>query len=188
MIAVTRRRRNPQRGSAMMVTMIIIGALLAGAAVLVSLQLASNRSTDLTRSGTSALYCAEAGLAAARPIVANSFAEWKATLITSAAEYPSGVFSEPAWLGTAVIDHDLDTVGGPGVDFKVFIVDNDDEPTANDRAIDTDLSVFIVSQCLKYSDTPVEVRELVIYNGGTKPYDAQSGGGTSVNNVTTAAP
>jgi hypothetical protein len=49
----------------MLVTLILITALLSGAAVLVSLQLSANRSTDLMRTGMSSLACAEAGLAAA---------------------------------------------------------------------------------------------------------------------------
>ena len=43
--------RQGQRGSAMLVTMVIIAALLAGAAVLGSLQVNSNRSTKLTSNG-----------------------------------------------------------------------------------------------------------------------------------------
>lgn len=177
------RRRSPQRGSAMLVTLIIIGALLAGAAVLVSLQLAGNRSTDLTRSGMSALYCAEAGLAAARPVVATSYGAWATSLAASS----GGDFTEPAWI-SAVIDHDLDLPADGVSDFEIYIIDNDDEPAANNRAADTDLSVYIVSQCIKYPDTPVELRELVIYNGGTQCYPWQAGGCTGVGNATTAAP
>lgn len=178
-----RRRRNGQRGSAMLVTLIIIGALLAGAAVLVSLQLAGNRSTDLTRSGMSALYCAEAGLAAARPVVAANYASWSASLTASS----GGDLSEPGWI-SAAIDHDLDLPADGGADFEVYIIDNDDEPSANNRAADTDFSVYIVSQCTKYTDTPVELRELVLYNGGTKAYESQLGGGTGINNVTQPGP
>lgn len=178
-----RRRRGSQRGSAMLVTLIIIGALLAGAAVLVSLQLAGNRSTDLTRSGMSALYCAEAGLAAARPVVATSYSSWAASLAVSAAEWP-GPFTQPTWLNDAAFDHDLD-FNGSADDFEITILDNDDEPAANNRAADSDLSVYIVSTCLKYGDTPVQVRELVLYNGGTQCYPWQAGGCTGVNNATT---
>jgi len=44
-------KRDSQRGSAMLVTLIITVALLAGAAVLVSLQLSANKSTELSRAG-----------------------------------------------------------------------------------------------------------------------------------------
>ena len=173
---MTRRRRcprSPERGSAMLVTLIVIGALLAGAGVLVSLQLASNRSTDLTRSGMSALYCAEAGLAAARPVVATNYGQWNAALLAS----NGGDLSEPAWITAGIGSKDLD---GDGVaDFEVYLLDNDDEqdPLPNNTAVDNDLSVYIVSRCLRYPDTPKAVSELVLYNGGSGCYPWQQGGG-----------
>ena len=155
----------------MIVTLIVTSSLIAGATVLASMQLASTRSADLSRSGLSSLYCAEAGLAAARPIVAGNYTNWSTALAASA----SGDTSEPSWLQTA-INHDLD---GDGVaDFSVYIKDNDDElpPKANDLANDNDLRVWIVSKCTKYTDTVQEVEELVIYNGGGNCYKAQLGG------------
>lgn len=176
------RRRNPERGSAMLVTMIIIGALLAGAGVLVSLQLASTRSTDLTRSGMSALYCAESGLAAARQVVIENYAQWNTSLAAAA----GGDLSEPAWLATGigVVAHDLD--GDGSSDFEVYLFDNDDEqdPNPNDLTRDNDLQVFIVARCLKYPDTPKEIRELLLYNGGSacSPYQTGGGGGDGNSN------
>lgn len=174
------RPRQRERGSAMLVTLIVIGALLSGAAVLVSLQLFSNRATDLTRSGMSALYCAEAGLSAARPVVATNYAQWNPSLALSApttnAPPGAGDTSEPSWLSTAIGSHDLD---GDGVgDFAVYLYDNDDEqaPLPNNLVRDNDLQVFIVSRCVKYPDTPKEVRELILYNGGTSCYPWQTGG------------
>ena len=125
----------------------------------------------------SALYCAEAGLSAARPIVATSYTSWAASLVASA----GGTLTEPTWLSSA-INHDLDVPADGVADFAVYIIDNDDEPLANNRALDSDLSVYIVSKCLKYPDTPVELRELVLYNGGSKPYEWQAGGGTGIGN------
>src|SRR5258706_16321808 len=95
--------RNSQRGSAMLVTMIIISSLLAGAAVLVSMQLASNRSSDVTRTGLAATYCAEAGLSAARQAVANNYADWQNQLAACNGLYPG---AEPAWV--AGLNHDID--------------------------------------------------------------------------------
>ena len=161
--------RERQRGSAMLVTLIIIASLLAGAAVLVSLQINSNRSTDLTRSGMSALYCAEAGLSAARSVVAQNYSQWNATLA-------AGGTTEPSWLASGIGSHDLD---GDGVDdFAVYIKDNDDEqsPLSNDLTHDNDLQVFVVSTCIKYPDTPKAVTELILYNGGTGCYPWQIGG------------
>ena len=55
-------RRRTERGTAILITMMIIVALLGGGAVLVGIQMASTRSTEITRSNMTALYCAEAGL------------------------------------------------------------------------------------------------------------------------------
>lgn len=170
-----KRQRNPERGSAMLVTLIIIGALLAGGAVLVSLQLSANRSTDLTKSGMSALYCAEAGLSAARPYVANHYLQWPASIAASG----GGSTAEPAWLNTLIGSaHDLaNPATGTNVDFQVYLADNGDEGTAaDDPTVDNDLQIFIVSKCLKYPDTPKEVRELVLFNGGTNCNPEQLGG------------
>lgn len=155
----------------MLVTLIIIAALLAGGAVLASLQLASNRSTQLTRSGTSALYCAEAGLSAGRLVVAAGYQNWATSLAASSA----GATTEPAWIAAGIGSHDLD---GDGVaDFTIYIRDNGDEGSGvNNPAVDNDLQVFIVATCTKYVDTPKRVEELVLYNGGTTCNPEQLGG------------
>jgi hypothetical protein len=167
-----KQRRNRQRGSAMLVTLIVIGALLAGAAVLASLQMASNRSTDLTRSGMSALYCAEAGLSAARPVVTAHYPDWASALDASG----QGTLTEPTWLSTGIGSHDLD--GDNVADFEVYIKDNGDEPaaSADNPRLDNDLQIFIVSKCLKYPDTPKQVEELILFNGGTACNPEQLGG------------
>jgi hypothetical protein len=167
------KMRNSQRGSAMLVTMIMISSLLAGAAVLVSMQLASNRSSDLTRTGLSATYCAEAGLDAAQPIVAQNFSNWPAALLAcGAGPYPC---AEPAWLSAALGNHDIDGDGIP--DYTVYIRDNDDEvpPTPNNLTVDNDLRVFVVARCIKYADTIKEVEELVEFAGGGQNYRSQEG-------------
>lgn len=164
------RRRSSQRGSAMLVTLIIISSLLAGAAVVVSMQLASQRSAGLTKTGLSALYCAEAGLAAAHQTVASNYGLWNGTLLAD----PTGA-SQPAWLGNAAFSHDID---GDGVDdFVVSIRDNDDDyPLPNDPTMDRDTKIYIVSTCTKYPDTPKQVEELVKYAGGGTCYQSQEGG------------
>jgi len=158
----------------MLVTLIIIGALLAGAGVLLSVQMASNRSSDLTRTGMSSLYCAEAGLAVARQVVAEHYMDWKAALCTTA------TCAEPAWMiagidsKTGGKEHDLDgdTVG----DFTVWLRDNYDEMSSNDPAVDSDLQVYIVAKCTKYADTPKQVEELILFEGGVECYPWQLGG------------
>jgi hypothetical protein len=168
MNAMTRTR---QRGSAMLVTMIIISSLLAGAAVLVSMQLASNRSSDITRSGLAATYCAEAGIQIALPAVIANYANWNTALATCNGVYPCS--PEPAWL--ASLNHDLS--GGSGSDFTIYIKDNDDElpPSPNDLTHDSDLRVFVVSRCTKYGETIKEVEELIEWSGGGMNYRTQQG-------------
>lgn len=157
--------RNSQRGSAMLVAMILMAALLAGAAVLVSLQLGSNRSTELTKAGISALYCAEAGLTATRATIAVNQSDWAPNL---------GTGVEPTWL--TAIEHDLDSDGSD--DFQVTLVDNDDEipPTTDAPTVDFDGKIYIVSRCTKYPDTPREVRELISFTEVSHCYGAQRGG------------
>jgi hypothetical protein len=157
----------------MLVTLIITSSLIAGGAVLISMQIDSNRASDLARSGLSSTYCAEAGLNAARPIVSANYPSWAATLVSCGnGPYPC---AEPSWLATGIGSHALD--GGSGADFAVYLKDNDDEiTTANDRTLDNDRSVFIVSRCLKYTDTVNEVEELVRFSGGGTCYQSQQGG------------
>jgi hypothetical protein len=165
-------QRQRQRGSAMLVTLVIVAALLAGGSVLVSMQLSSNRGADVTKTSTTALYCAEAGLTAARPVVVTHYTDWATALAASAA----GTKTEPSWLAAGIPSHDLDSdsVG----DFTVWIEDNDDEGAgSNDRATDTDLRIFIISRCIKYPDSPKEVRELIeLPANGVHCYQAQQGG------------
>lgn len=146
----------------MLVTLIVIAALLGGAVVLTSLQLASSRSGDLTKSQISALYCAEAGLSTARATVAANYPLWNDALADG---------TEPSWI--QALDHDVD--GDSVDDFEVVLRDNVDDAT-NDLTRDNDLTVFIVASCTKYPDTPVAVTELVRYNGGGNCYQSQYGG------------
>lgn len=148
----------------MLVTMILITALLAGSAVLVSMQMQSTRSADVQKTKTTALYCAEAGLAGVEAVVTAHYSQWNASLGTNV---------EPSWL--ASIDHDIDNDGT--ADFTITLRDNADETTtADDPTHDNDLSVFIVSSCTKYSDMPASVTELVRSSGGGNCYQAQLGG------------
>jgi hypothetical protein len=146
----------------MLVTLIVVAALLGGAAVLTSLHIMSTRNVGLTNSQTSALYCAEAGLSTVRATVAASYPLWNDA-------FASG--TEPSWL--LAIDHDVD--GDSVGDFEIRLRDNADD-TGNDLTRDNDLMVFIVSTCTKYPDTPVEVTELVRSNGGGNCYQSQYGG------------
>ncbi len=161
---MNRIRRASQRGSAMLVTLIIVAALLAGGTVLVSMQMSSNRATEVTSTGTTALYCAEAGIAAARPLIAANYKNWNANL---------GTNIEPAFLAGISHDIDSDSVN----DFVITMRDNDDELlTANNPAVDQDLQVFVTSTCIKYPETPKVVVELLRFTGTGNCYNAQQGG------------
>ncbi|HEX5063232.1 MAG TPA: hypothetical protein VFV99_27840 [Kofleriaceae bacterium] len=165
-------KRSSERGSAMLVAMILMAALLAGAAVLVSLQLGSNRNTELTKTGISALYCAEAGLTATRQTVAQNSDTWGTYL-----GLPKTLStSEPAWLANISHDVDGDTSNDP--DWRVTLEDNNDEiPASGENPnADVDSRIYIVSQCLRYPDMPREVRELITFTTVTHCYSAQKGG------------
>ncbi len=157
----------------MLVTLIVISALLAGAAVLVSMQLTSSKSTDLTKTGLSSLYCAEAGLSAARTTIAANYSSWAGSLCVS----PNLPYNctQPAWLSNTAFSHDLD--GDNVDDFMVYIKDNDDEGTGtNAPGLDNDLQIFVVSKCIKYVDSPKEVEELIKYTPTADAYPWQEGG------------
>lgn len=153
----------------MLVTMIIVAALLAGAAVVTHVQTSSTRGSQMTRAGLTALYCAEAGITASRAIVAANYGAWNASL---------GQTTEPSWL--AGVPHDIDGDAQP--DFIITLRDNDDE-VPNDLGVDNDLTVFVVSRCIKDADHEAEVMELVRYNGGGNCYQSQLGGCGGNNNA-----
>ena len=147
----------------MVVTLIIITALFAGAAAMSSMQLSSTKSSGLVREKTSSLYCAESGLAVARNAVITHYGDWSNWL---------GQTSEPTWLQS--LDHDID---GDGVaDFTLRLRDNADETVDDNPNVDNDLAVFVVSACVKFGDAPAEVSELIRFNGGGNCYQAQLGG------------
>ncbi len=164
--------RERERGSAMLVTMILIAALLAGAAALASMQMKSTRGSEITRTSISSMHCAEAGIVAARTAVMINYPLWNASL---------GMTTEPSWLQT--VNHDIDSDGV--ADFRITLRDNDDEtaPIANDLTRDNDLQVFIVSTCIKFPDVQTQVAEMVRFNGGGNCYQAQLGGCGGNNNA-----
>ena len=171
--------KTPERGSAMLVTMILIAALLGGAAILSSLQISSIRSTSLARSRMTATFCAEAGLAASHVSVSKNYNLWNLALCRPSCAAPA----QPSWLGSTAFSHDLD---GDGVDdFSLTLRDDDDEiaPAANDPTIDINYKVYLVSTCLKYPETPVQVMELVKYAPTAQCYQSQEGGCNSRGNM-----
>lgn len=177
-----------QRGSAMLVTMIIVSALLAGAAVLASMQVNANRSTEITRNGLASLYCAEAGLTLGRKYVISGYGAWTPALAANCSDGDCTTLVEPPFLDPSVFSHDVDG-GAASVDFRVYIRDNDDETTGpQNYGVDNDDTVFIVSRCIKYPDTPKQVELLMKYSPAMNPYCQQEGGANSRNNSNDCTP
>jgi len=162
--------RSSERGSAMIVVMVILVALLSAGAVAVRLQMGDTQSTGLIKSGRSALYCAERGLNEARPIVGEHTASWDPALTVDTSDEPEWYPIELEWNA----DHD-------GPEARVTILDNDDERplTDNDREKDSDLAVYIISECLEFPQTPRKVLEFVSYQGIGESYRNQAGQGSS---------
>ena len=196
--------RQRQRGTAILITMLITVALIGGGAVLVGMQMASTNSTDVARSNMTSLYCAEAGLNAARKVVAQNFTTdntFNGGLAVGAAcsddstctggalciQVGPGNFcmTQPTYLAAGPnVDHDLQGTGTD--DFHVVLVDNEDEVGfVNDYTKDNDLHVFIVSTCTKFADNKKQVRELVRIKPGSQDYDSQLGGAFGNNNTNT---
>ncbi len=152
----------------MVLVMVILVAMLAGGAVALSLQLGSTKQVGLASDSRGALYCAEAGLSAARPVIGARYADWVDVLDTDPG-------NDPTWYP---FTGDLD---GDGTDdYLVTMRDNDDEtaPAVNDTTRDNDLKIFVISSCTRYPDTPREVLELIKYEGGGAIYRNQSGCGS----------
>lgn len=177
------RARERERGSAMLVTMILIASMLAGASVLVALQVSSTRSVGLSRASTHALFCAEAGLAAARRVVVTNKDNWN----TALAAVAQGNTSEPTWLASGIGSHDLN--GDGTADFTAYIRDNVDDCASGcgstdlgNAAVNSDDQVFVVVSCTQFAETPKQVTELVNYRSPPPCMREQLGGGDSNGN------
>lgn len=178
-------RRNPQRGSAMLVTLILIAALLAGVAILVSLQLTSTKSTELTRNGLASLHCAEAGLAISHSQVASQ----RPLVNTHLNSYPNSTTQRATFLDAyfATATPNMSDIDGDGTanDFEIYIVDDADETPAPDYQADINSRVWLISRCVKWPDSPKEVRELVEFAASPTQYDWQDGRSFGNNNANT---
>lgn len=160
--------RAKEHGGALMITLLLTVGLIAGGAVLLRMQLVSTSSAGLVTEEITALNCAEAGVVAARPLVAANVAGWNTASLCNPPP-PRGTggcvigtpISEPAWL--SAMPHDLD---GDGTnDVVVSLVDNDDE-TPSDLTVDTDQTIHIISTC-NIRGSHAQVTELVHYDTAT---------------------
>ena len=151
---------------AMVLVITVLAALLAVGALLLRLQLNSTNSTSLLLDKRQAHYCAEAGLAMGQAIVPTKLSEWNDVLDGS---------PFPSWYP---IRGDID---GDGIDdYEVTIKDNVDESGSltNDPTRDNDLAVFVISECIKWPDSPKRLMTLVKYQVGTGACDStQKGAG-----------
>ncbi len=125
-----------QKGGA---TLLLILVLLAFSALVGALAV-RGATGDLQMAGSqrqnrTAFYCAEAGLNAARPILAINYAQW------------NNIFSTNTATGfTYPITGDLDNDGH--ADYSVTIKDDVDEFPTNDPTKDSNLSAILVSTCI----------------------------------------
>jgi hypothetical protein len=164
-------RRARERGVALVLVLIVVMGLTTVGLLAIYATMGETRSTSYGVDSKAALYCAEAGLAKARPIIGANYPAWAAILDGNPA-------NDPAWYP---ITGDLDVPPDGVNDFVVTIRDDDDEPAgaANDPTHDNNLSVYVVSTCTRYPDTPRQVTELIHYQGVGNVYRAQAGHGPS---------
>lgn len=161
--------RRPQRGSALLITMILVFALLGGGAILLGLQLSSSKSAAATKRKLNSTYCAESGLASAHGLLAVNQAVWSPALCNPPPPRGTGACvigspaAEPAWLRSPALPHDVD---GDGVDdFILTLVDNDDGD--GNMNADTDNQIMLISTCIADPEAPLRLTELVRYDSVT---------------------
>ena len=167
-----RRTIDRQRGASLVVTLMVVTALLTAGALALYLQMADTHSAQYVTQSRGALFCAEAGLSAARDYISDNYADWPQMLDTDTSNDPDGY----------PVEGDLD--GDGTMDWRVTIRDDDDEFPTNNANVDANGTIFMVSACLQYPDTPREVLELVSFSGGGTNYRNQQGQGAGgTNNV-----
>jgi Tfp pilus assembly protein PilX len=161
-----KRQNNRESGMAMVLVITILAALLGIAAIGLSLQLNSTKSTALIKDTRAALYCAEAGLAASRVTIIANRNDWNDILDGTGAPWYSAV----APLG---LTGDANGDGTTG-DYSVTFVDDGDDA---DPATDSNDTIVITSTCLLFPTAPASVTEVVSLLGQGHVYRNQGGGG-----------
>jgi hypothetical protein len=167
---MTKRRLDPERGAAFVLTMILTSALIAGGALALYLQLADVRASKTVTDKRAAMYCAEGGLAGARSYIVNNSGAWSAMLDGDPLNDPDGY----------PVEGDLD---GDGIaDWHVEIKDNDDEHPIDNPLDDSDGTIFMIATCPKYPDSSREIMQLVRMQSGSFVYRNQRGQGAGNTN------
>jgi len=167
---VNARAVDPQRGAALMVTIILISALLAGGMLAIYLMVADTKSAQYVTESRGALFCAEAGLTGGREYVEANAGNWGLMLDDDDGNDPVGY----------PVEGDLD--GDNVNDWSVTVKDNDDDFPTNDPFADSDGAIFMVATCIKYPDTPRQVMEMLSFSGGGTNYRNQAGQGAGGTN------
>ena len=176
-----RARRNGQRGTAILITMLLTVALLGGGAVLLGMQLSGTKSVDVSRTKTLALHCAEAGITAARQGVAAAYTSWAGQICNPPAPEGTGTCVIGGVAGEAAVLAGLNREPTPppeGADFRIHLVDNDDGD--GNMAADNDLQVYVVSTCIKYGEIKQQVRELIKITPGNQGREEQKNGSIGI--------
>ena len=197
--------RNQERGSVLMVVLVILVALLAGGGVALYLQLGSTRQTGLVRFSRAALFCSEAGLQAARRLILCQYGQtnnWGSLLDPSSGTPPTwyadisadatlqGQLTDLGPIGPTgapshvIIGDDAgDSNGSP--DWIAWVRDDDDEfTTANDPLTDNNLRVIVHSRCIMFPDQPREVLEVLRGNPNATQYEDKRKGQQGVSDQT----
>ena len=152
--------------------MMVVVALLAAGALALYLQMADTHSAQFVTQEKRSLYCAEAGLAGARDYILQNNTTWGEMLSTTTGDDPDGY----------PVTGDLDGDGND--DWRVTIKDDDDEFPTDDPYADANGTVFMVSNCIAYPDTPRSVLQLITITAAGANYRNQAGQGAGgTNNV-----
>lgn len=159
----------------MVLVITILAALLGIAAIGLSLQLNSTKSTALVKDSRASLYCAEAGLAAARAALIQNRSDWNNVLDGSSIGtwYVLPPAIPPEEVG---IVGDLDGIGPLTADYSVVIRDDADGDNNLDR--DNNDTIIVTSTCLLYPTAPATVTEIISLMGRGQAYRNQSGQGS----------
>lgn len=166
---MTGKAREREGGMAVAMIMVVLSALLLVGVLGMGLIMGNLRAAGAHRSAKSALFCAEAGLAAGKVFFSNNVGQWNSFLAcASGVNCPSG--------------YPLKGAASPdgAAAFSVSIVDNYDElpPQANDPSTDSDLTVILVSRCTDPDLPPRTLQEHITYQISQAPdYRAQAGFG-----------
>lgn len=149
------------------VVMTVMIAMTLVAMIGLSLMQTSLRTVGMQREAARALYCAEAGLAAGRILLAQRVGLWN-TYLSCGQACPSGY----PITGAAAPDG--------SATYSVHIEDNVDEfpPQANNPFVDNDLTVVMVARCTDARLPPRTIRQHLTYDYRQLPdYRAQLGFG-----------